>query len=142
MRKVLKLAKISPSLFTPSTSRMARTKNTPRNTAPPGKTPRKQLVTQQLRKTGRPVGGVKTINYWNETRQERKARMDRNIAKNPDYYKSTPSFSRRKRISGSKPGRRALAEIRHYQEAREPRPLDPEVAVPEGGARDYPGSRQ
>ena len=91
MRKVLKLAKISPSLFTPSTSSMARTKNTPRNTTGTGgKVPRKQLASQQLRKKACPVGGVKTMSYWNETKQERKARMDANIAKNPDYYKSTP----------------------------------------------------
>ena len=117
MRKVLKLAKISPSLFTPSTSSMARTKNTPRNTtgATGGKVPRKQLVTQQLRKKGRPVGGVKTIDYWNETRQERKARMDANIAKNPDYYKATPLVFKTKRDYRKNPGGRALAEIRHYQ---------------------------
>ena len=53
-----KLAKISPSLFTPTTSSMVRTKNTTRKStgAPLGKTPRKQLVTQQLRKMGRPLG--------------------------------------------------------------------------------------
>ena len=117
MRKVLKLAKISPSLFTPSTSSMARTKNTPRNTtgATGGKVPRKQLASQQLRKKGRPLGGVKTINYWNETRQERKARMDANIAKNPDYYKATPLVFKTKRDYRKNPGGRALAEIRHYQ---------------------------
>ena len=115
MRKVLKLAKISPSLFTPSTSRMARTKNTPRNTGAGGKVPRKQLASQQLRKKACPVGGVKTINYWNETRQERKARMDANIAKNPDYYKSTPLVFKTKRDYRKNPGGRALAEIRHYQ---------------------------
>ena len=117
MRKVLKLAKISPSLFTPSTSSMARTKNTPQNTtgATGGKVPRKQLVTQQLRKKGRPLGGVKTINYWNETRQERKARMDRNIVKNPDYYKSTPLVFKTKKDFRKNPGGRALAEIRHFQ---------------------------
>ena len=117
MRKVLKLAKISPSLFTPSTSSMARTKNTPRNTtgATGGKVPRKQLASQQLRKKGRPLGGVKTINYWNETRQERKARMDANIEKNPDYYKATPLVFKTKRDYRKNPGGRALAEIRHYQ---------------------------
>ena len=116
MRKVLKLAKISPSLFTPSTSRMARTKNTPRNTTGTGgKVPRKQLASQQLRKKATPVGGVKTMSYWKETKQERKARIAANIAKNPDYYKSTPLVFKTKRDYRKNPGGRALAEIRHYQ---------------------------
>ena len=105
MRKVLKLAKISPSLFTPSTSSMARTKNTPRNTTGTGgKVPRKQLASQQLQKKACPVGGVKTMSYWNETKQERKARMDANIAKNPDYYKSTPLVFKTKKDYRKNPG--------------------------------------
>ena len=115
IRQVMQLAKLSPSLFTPSTSRMARTKNTPRNTGAGGKVPRKQLASQQLRKKAVPVGGLKTINYWNETREQRKARMDANIAKNPDYYKATPLVFKTKKDFRKNPGGRALAEIRHYQ---------------------------
>ena len=115
MRKVLKLAKISPSLFIPSTSSMARTKNTPRNTGTGGKVPRKQLVTQQLRKKGTALGGLRTINYWNETKQERKERIARNLAKDKDYYKSTPLVFKTKKDFRKQPGGRALAEIRHYQ---------------------------
>ena len=93
MRKVFKLAKISPSLFTPTkSSEMARTKETARKKTGPalGKGPRQQLPAKPLRKTGPATGGLRTINYWNETKQERRERMDRNVAKNPDYYKPTP----------------------------------------------------
>ena len=41
--------------------------------------------------------------------------MDANIAKNPDYYKSTPLVFKTKRDYRKHPGGRALAEIRHYQ---------------------------
>ena len=118
MRKIMKLASKSPFLFSsPSSSGMTQTKETSRKSmgAPLGKVPRKQLVTQQLRKKGPSVGGVKTINYWNETRQERKERMARNIAKNKDYYKSTPLVFKTKRDFRKNPGGRALAEILHYQ---------------------------
>ena len=118
MRKVFKLAKISPSLFTPTTSsKMVRTKNTARKKTGPamGKNPRKQLATKPLRKTGPATGGLRTINYWNETKQERKERMAKNIVKNPDYYKSTPLVFKTRRDFRKNPGGRALAEIRHYQ---------------------------
>ena len=118
MRKVFKLAKISPSLFTPTTSsEMARTKNTARKKtgAAMGKTPRQQIPTKQLRKKGRATGGLRTINYWNETKQERKERIARNLAKDKDYYKSTPLVFKTKRDYRKNPGGRALAEIRHYQ---------------------------
>ena len=94
---------------------MARTKNTPRNTGTGGKVPRKQLVTQQLRKKGTALGGLRTINYWNETKQERKERIARNLAKDKDYYKSTPLVFKTKKDFRKQPGGRALAEIRHYQ---------------------------
>ena len=69
MRQVLKLAKKGPFLFTPpSSSEMARKKTTARKKTGPalGKTPRKQLATKPLRKTGPATGGLRTINYWNE----------------------------------------------------------------------------
>ena len=121
MRKVFKLAKISPSLFTPTTSsEMARTKKTARKKtgAAMGKTPRSQLPAKPLRKTGPAAGGLRTINYWNETKQQRKERMDRNVAKNPDYYKPTPLVYKTRKDFRKKPGGRALAEIRHFQRLR------------------------
>ena len=123
MRKVFKLAKISPSLFNPtpsSDSEMARTKQTARKKtgAAMGKVPRSQLPTKPLRKTGPATGGLRTINYWNETKQERKERMDRNVAKNPDYYKPTPLVYKTRKDFRKKPGGRALAEIRHFQRLR------------------------
>ena len=121
MRKVFKLAKISPSLFTPTTSsEMARTKKTARKKTGPamGKTARQQLPTKQLHKKGTATGGLRTINYWNETKQQRKERMDRNVAKNPDYYKPTPLVYKSRKDFRKKPGGRALAEIRHFQRLR------------------------
>ena len=123
MRKVFKLAKISPSLFTPtpSSEEMARTKRTARKKTGPammGKTARQQLPTKQLHKKGTAMGGLRNINYWNETKQQRKERMDRNVAKNPDYYKPTPLVYKSRKDFRKQPGGRALAEIRHFQRLR------------------------
>ena len=123
MRKVFKLAKISPSLFTPtpSSEEMARTKRTARKktgAAMRGKTARQQLPTKQLHKKGTAMGGLRSINYWKETKQQRKERMDRNVAKNPDYYKPTPLVYKSRKDFRKQPGNRALAEIRHFQRLR------------------------
>ena len=144
MRKVFKLAKISPSLFTPtpSSEEMARTKQTAwKKTGPAmmGKTARQQLPTKQLHKKGTATGGLRTINYWNETKQQRKERMDRNVAKNPDYYKPTPLVYKSRKDFRKKPGGRALAEIRHFQTAQKSRAPHQEAAIPAGGQGDPPG---
>ena len=118
MRTVFKLAKISPSLFAPTkSSEMARTKRTARKKTGPamGKTLRQQLPAKPLKKTGPATGGLRTINYWKESKQERKERIARNLAKDKDYYKSTPLVFKTKKDFRKNPGGRALAEIRHYQ---------------------------